>query len=183
MNMSFEFKKMRIKDVILIVPKIYEDSRGLFLETYKQSDFEKVNIKMNVVQCNHSRSVKGVLRGLHFQKGVYNQAKLVSCIKGKIFDVVVDIRKYSPTYGEWMGIELSGESKSILFIPKGFAHGFYTLSDESEVEYVMDNEYNAQAESGIIWNDSTLKIKWPFKGEPLLSEKDRRLPMFKDVDM
>ena len=179
--MPFEFKKIEMPDVILVVPKVFGDERGFFLEIYKQSDFEKAGIKMNLLQVNHSKSIKGVLRGLHFQKGKYAQAKLIRCIKGEIFDVAVDIRKGSPTYGRWISTELSEKNKHMIFIPKGFAHGLYTMSDEAEIEYFTDNEYNAAAESGIIWNDPVLKIKWPFQGKPILSEKDGKLPKFKEI--
>jgi dTDP-4-dehydrorhamnose 3,5-epimerase (EC 5.1.3.13) len=130
--MPFEFIKTDIKEVILIKPKVFEDERGFFLESYKKSEFEENGITDVFIQDNHSKSVKGVLRGLHYQKEPAAQGKLVRCIKGKIFDVAVDIRKNSPTYGRWVGYELSEENKLMLFIPKGFAHGFLTLSEEAE---------------------------------------------------
>ncbi len=183
--MPFKFVKTKIPDVILIKPKIFQDERGFFLETYKKSDFEKAGIKAEFVQDNHSKSVKGVLRGLHFQKKPFAQGKLVRCIKGKIFDVAVDIRKGSPTFGKWVGYEISEENKYILWIPEGFAHGFLTLSDEAEVIYkVSGGEYSPQHDAGIIWNDPDINIKWPLEqiDEIILSEKDKKLPFLKEID-
>ncbi len=183
--MPFEFIKTEIPDVVLIKPKVFKDDRGFFLETYKKSDFEKAGIKAEFVQDNHSKSVKGVLRGLHFQKKPFAQGKLVRCIKGKIFDVAVDIRKGSPTYGKWIGYELSEENKHILWIPEGFAHGFLTLSNEAEVIYkVSGGEYSPQHDAGIIWNDPDIGIKWPLDqvDEIILSEKDKKLPFLRGID-
>ena len=183
--MPFEFIKTEIPDVILIKPKVFQDERGFFLETYKKSDFEKAGIKAEFVQDNHSKSVKGVLRGLHFQKKPFAQGKLVRCIKGKIFDVAVDIRKESPTFGKWVGYELSEENKHILWIPEGFAHGFLTLSDEAEVIYkVSGGEYSPEHDAGIIWNDPDIDIKWPLDqvDEIILSEKDKKLPFLREID-
>ena len=183
--MPFEFIKTEIPDVILIKPKVFQDERGFFLETYKKSDFEKAGIKAEFVQDNHSKSVKGVLRGLHFQKKPFAQGKLVRCIKGRIFDVAVDIRKGSPTFGEWVGYELSEENKHILWIPEGFAHGFLTLSDEAEVIYkVSGGEYSPEHDAGIIWNDPDIDIKWPLDqvDEIILSEKDKKLPFLREID-
>jgi len=181
----FEFIKTEIPDVILIKPKVFQDERGFFLETYKKSDFEKAGIKAEFVQDNHSKSVKGVLRGLHFQKKPFAQGKLVRCIRGKIFDVAVDIRKGSPTFGKWVGYELSEENRYILWIPEGFAHGFLTLSDEAEVIYkVSGGEYSPEHDAGIIWNDPDIDIKWPLDqvDEIILSEKDKKLPFLKEID-
>ncbi len=183
--MPFEFIKTEIPDVVLIKPKVFKDDRGFFLETYKKSDFEKAGIKAEFVQDNHSKSVKGVLRGLHFQKKPFAQGKLVRCIKGRIFDVAVDIRKGSPTYGKWVGYELSEENKHILWIPEGFAHGFLTLSDEAEVIYkVSGGEYSPEHDAGIIWNDPDIDIKWPLDqvDEIILSEKDKKLPFLREID-
>ncbi len=183
--MPFEFIKTEIPDVILIKPKVFQDERGFFLETYKKSDFEKAGIKAEFVQDNHSKSVKGVLRGLHFQKKPFAQGKLVRCIRGKIFDVAVDIRKGSPTFGKWVGYELSEENKHILWIPEGFAHGFLTLSDEAEVIYkVSGGEYSPEHDAGIIWNDPDIDIKWPLDqvDEIILSEKDKKLPFLREID-
>ena len=133
--MPFEFIKTDISEVILIKSKVFGDERGYFMETYKKSDFEKIGIDTDFVQDNHSKSTKGVLRGLHFQKEPFAQGKLVRCVKGKIFDVAADIRKGSPTFGRWVGHELSEENKLMLWIPKGFAHGFLTISEEAEIIY------------------------------------------------
>lgn len=184
--MPFEFLRTEIPEVILIKPRVFGDERGFFMETYKKSDFERFGIDTDFVQDNHSKSVKGVLRGLHFQKEPFAQGKLVRCIKGRIFDVAVDIRKNSPNFGKWVGFELSEENKYILWIPKGFAHGFLTLSDEVEVIYkVSGAEYSPENEVGIIWNDPDISISWPLEGikEVILSEKDKNLPRLKDVDI
>ncbi|MEJ5173095.1 MAG: dTDP-4-dehydrorhamnose 3,5-epimerase [Hydrogenothermaceae bacterium] len=182
--MPFEFERLEIPEIILIKPKIFEDERGFFLEFYKKSDFEKVGINTDFIQDNHSGSVKGVLRGLHYQKHPKAQGKLVRCIKGKIFDVAVDIRKGSKTFGKYVFAELSEENKYMLWIPPGFAHGFLTLSDFAEIVYkVSGSEYSPQHDAGIIYNDPDINIKWPFEGlsEVVLSEKDKNLPKLKDL--
>ncbi len=184
--MPFEFINTAIPDVILVKPKVFSDKRGFFMETYKKSDFKLAGIDTDFVQDNHSKSVKGVLRGLHFQRDPFAQGKLVRCIRGKIFDVAVDIRKGSPTFGKWVGYELSEENRLMLWIPKGFAHGFLTLSDEAEVVYkVSGGEYNPNYDAGIRWDDPDIGIDWPVESveEILLSEKDRNLPFLKDVDI
>ena len=183
--MPFEFIRTDIKEVILIKPKVFKDERGFFLESYKKSEFEKNGITDIFIQDNHSKSVKGVLRGLHYQKEPEAQGKLVRCIKSKIFDVAVDIRKNSPTYGRWVGYELSEENKLMLFIPKGFAHGFLTLSEEAEIIYkVSEAEYSKEHDKGIIWNDKTINIKWPLEHikEIILSDKDKNLPTLEQAD-
>jgi dTDP-4-dehydrorhamnose 3,5-epimerase len=172
--MSFEFKRLEIQDVILITPKVFVDGRGFFMETYQKNDFEKAGITGEFVQQNYSKSVKGVLRGLHYQKEPYAQAKLVRCIRGEIFDVAVDIRKNSPTFGKYVSAILSEENKNMLYIPRSFAHGFEVLSYEAEVVYNLDNIYSRDSESGIIWNDPTISIEWPIKN-PLLAKKDKNL--------
>ena len=171
--MPFEFKRLGIPDVILITPRVFTDERGFFIETYQKDDFAKAGITDEFVQQNHSKSVKGVLRGLHYQKEPYAQAKLVRCIKGEIFDVAVDIRKNSSTFSKYVSAVLSEENKNMLYIPRGFAHGFEVLSDEAEIIYSIDNIYAKESESGIIWNDSSIKINWPIKS-PILSEKDKK---------
>ena len=184
--MPFEFIKTEIPEVVLIKPKVFSDDRGFFMEFYKKSDFEKVGIDTDFVQDNHSKSVKGVLRGLHYQKEPYSQGKLVRCVKGKIFDVAVDIRKGSSSFGKWIGYELSEENKFMLWIPKGFAHGFLTLSKEAEVIYkVSGGEYSPDHDAGIRWNDPDINIKWPLDeiDNVLLSEKDKKLPFLKDADI
>ncbi len=173
--MPFEFKRLEIPDVILITPKVFYDERGFFMETYQKDEFTKAGIASEFVQQNHSKSVKGVLRGLHYQKEPYAQAKLVRCVRGEIFDVAVDIRKNSPTFGKYVSTILSEENKNMLHIPRGFAHGFEVLSDEAEVVYSVDNIYSKDSESGIIWNDPNIRIEWPIK-ELILLEKDKRWP-------
>jgi len=184
--MPFNFEKTEINDVILVKPKVFGDDRGFFMETYKESDFEKAGIKDKFVQDNYSKSVKGVLRGLHFQKPPMQQGKLVRCVMGKIFDVAVDIRKDSPTFGKWTAYELSEDNKHMLWIPKGFAHAFLTLSDEAEIMYkVSGAEYSPEHDSGIIWNDPHLNINWHLEeygiDKPSLSEKDSMLKTFDEV--
>ncbi|PIN95042.1 dTDP-4-dehydrorhamnose 3,5-epimerase [Candidatus Pacearchaeota archaeon CG10_big_fil_rev_8_21_14_0_10_30_48] len=179
--MTFEFEKTAVEGVILIKPKVFGDERGFFLETYKKDDFEKEGIIGDFVQDNHSKSKGGVIRGLHFQKGKYAQAKLVRCIKGKLFDVAVDIRKESPTYGKYFAVTLSEENKHCLYIPRGCAHGFATLSDEVEMEYKNDNLYSFENEGGLIWNDPEINIPWPIKN-PILSEKDKNWPKLKELN-
>lgn len=171
----FEFEKTNIDGVFLIKPKIYRDIRGFFLETYKKSEFEKNGINVDFVQDNHSKSFKNVLRGLHYQKEPYSQAKLVRCIKGKILDVAVDIRKNSPTFAKWYGVELTEENGYMLYIPEGFAHGFLVLSEEAEIIYKCSKEYKPEYDAGIRFDDPVIKINWPVK-QPILSEKDKNLP-------
>jgi len=180
--MPFSFKRLEIPEVILVEPKVFEDGRGFFMETYKMPDFIASGIKGNFVQDNHSRSTKGVLRGLHYQNPPYAQGKLVRTIKGEIFDVAVDIRKGSPTYGKWVSAILSEENKNMLYVPEGFAHGFCTLSGIAEVMYKTTNVYSAESEAGIIWNDEDLNIKWPVQ-KPTLSKKDEKLPTLKEADI
>ncbi len=180
--MNFIVKKTPLKDALIIIPKIYKDKRGFFMETYNEAVFRKIlGIKAKFIQDNHSKSKYGVLRGLHFQKPPYEQAKLVRCIKGKILDVIVDIRKNSPTYGKYYSVVLSSKNKKMLYIPRGFAHGFLVLSKEAEVIYKVDNKYAPQYESGIIWNDPYLNIPWPIR-EPILSEKDKKWKTIKDLE-
>ncbi len=182
--MPFEFIKTEIPEVIIVKPKVFGDERGFFMETYKKSDFEKAGIDTDFVQDNHSKSVKGVLRGLHYQLEPKAQGKLVRCIKGKVFDVAVDIRKGSPTFGKWVGVELSSENKLMLWIPKGFAHGFLTLSEEAEIVYkVSGSEYSPEYDRSIRWNDQDIGIEWPLKGEPILSEKDKTAPFLKYAEI
>ncbi|MDY0361102.1 MAG: dTDP-4-dehydrorhamnose 3,5-epimerase [Desulforegulaceae bacterium] len=179
--MPFEILDTEIKEVKLIKPKVFEDNRGYFLETYKNSDFAKAGINDLFVQDNQSKSLKGVLRGLHFQTNPKEQGKLVRCIKGKIFDVAVDIRKDSKTFSKWVAFELSEENRFMLYIPKGFAHGFLTLSQDAEITYkISGSEYCPENDAGIIWNDKTINVKWPFEeykiSKPELSQKDLVLP-------
>ena len=178
--MPFEFEKLEIPDVILIKPKVFGDERGFFMETYKKPDFERVGIRGEFIQDNHSRSRYGVLRGLHFQREPYAQAKIVRCIRGVIYDVAVDLRKDSPTFGKWVGVILSEFNKWQLYVPRGFAHGFLVLSDVAEVVYKVDNVYAPDYEGGIIWNDPDVGIKWPIE-EPILSEKDKKWPTLREA--
>lgn len=157
-----------------------EDERGFFMRTYAKEIFVNYNINRSWVQENHSRSVrKGIIRGLHFQFPPHCETKLVRCIRGAIFDVFVDLRKNFPTFGQWDSIELSEDNKKMIYIPRGFAHGFYTLTDNCEVLYKVDNFYKPEAEGGIIWNDETLNISWP-EDNPILSQKDANLPTFNE---
>lgn len=179
--MPFIFNQTNIQDVILIEPKIFGDSRGFFMESYKKSEFVKNGIREDFDQDNHSKSTKGVLRGLHYQLYPKAQAKLVRCNYGKIFDVAVDIRKGSKTFGQWVGYELSQENKKMLYIPAGFAHGFVVLSDEAELLYKASNEFCPELDKGIRWNDPTLNINWGLDFEPLVSDKDNMQPFLKDL--
>lgn len=180
--MPFSFKRLFIPDLILIEPKIFKDIRGFFMESYKYSDFKNFGILDEFQQDNLSRSYKGVIRGLHFQKEPRSQGKLIQCLKGSIFDVAVDIRIGSPTFGRWASVELSDENRLMFYIPPGFAHGFAVISDYADVLYRCTREYSPQDERGIIWNDPDIKIEWPLK-DPILSEKDSRLPILKDADI
>lgn len=177
---NFTFNETTIKGVYIIDAKVYGDNRGYFMETYKESDFREAGMDYKFVQDNQSSSRKGVLRGLHFQKK-HPQAKLVRVIKGEVFDVAVDLRKNSPTYGQWVGAVLSEENKKQFLIPRGFAHGFLVLSDYAEFTYKCDDLYHPEDEGGIMWNDPTIGIKWPEAGEIILSEKDKIQPLLADI--
>lgn len=179
--MPFEFEKQAIEDVILVKPKLMGDNRGFFMETYKKSDFFANGINVEFVQDNHSKSCSHVLRGLHFQKPPYAQAKLVRCSKGKIYDVAVDLRKNSKTFAKYVRIELSEENKHLLYIPEGFAHGFVVLSSFAEIIYKTSSEYNPDADCGILWRDKDLNIDWGIDFEPILSEKDKGQPEFREI--
>lgn len=180
--MRFEFINQEIPDIIIIKPKIFNDDRGFFMETYKYSEFAAFGIKENFVQDNHSKSTKGVLRGLHYQKNPKAQGKLIRCTKGKVFDIGVDIRKNSPDFGKSTGVILSEENKNMLYIPAGFAHGFLVISDVAELQYKTTEEYSTENERGIIWNDPDLNINWGIDN-PVISEKDKKLPYLKDADI
>ncbi|WP_201253449.1 dTDP-4-dehydrorhamnose 3,5-epimerase [Nodularia spumigena] len=172
-----------ISDVYLIEPQIFTDSRGFFLESYNQQKFtDKLGITVNFVQDNHSASQQNVLRGLHYQI-IQPQGKLVRAVVGKIFDVAVDIRKSSPTFGQWFGYELSAENKRQLWIPPGFAHGFLVLSEVAEVTYKTTDYYAAQGDRTILWNDPDLAINWPIKQPPILSDKDKKGQAFKTAEV
>ena len=181
---KFKRTDTSIKGVCIIEPTIFGDERGYFMETYEKNDFEEIGIKGDFMQDNQSRSKKGVLRGLHFQKK-HSQAKIVRCIKGEVFDVAVDLRPGSKTYGKWEGVILSEENKKMFYIPRGFAHGFLVLSDVAEFCYKVDNIYDHESEGGLKWNDPDVAIDWPFgdiKQEELLtSEKDGKWPSLKQL--
>jgi dTDP-4-dehydrorhamnose 3,5-epimerase len=173
----------KIKDLLMFEPEVFADSRGWFTETYNKKDLESLGINTEFVQDNRSFSAaKGILRGLHFQNNPHTQAKLVSCTKGAVLDVAVDLRKDSPTYKQWLAVELTAENKKQLFIPRGFAHGFLTMTDNVEFTYKVDNYYNKQAERTIIFNDPELGIDWGGI-DPILSEKDKVGPLLKDCDI
>ena len=179
--MPFTFKKLAIPDVVLIEPHSFSDDRGFFFESFKESDFFSNGIDKKFVQDNFSHSVHGVIRGLHFQKAPKTQAKLVTVLKGKIFDVAVDIRKNSPTYGKWVSEILSSDTHNLLYVPEGFAHGFCVISDEADVLYKVSNEYSQEHERSIIWNDPKLNIQWPIK-KPIISNKDNKLSLLENLD-
>jgi len=168
------FERLEIPEVVMITPMIFRDERGFFMETYKCSEFDTFGIKERFMQDNHSRSRKGVIRGLHYQNPPMAQGKLVRVLAGEIFDVAVDIRRGSPTYGRWIGARLSEEDK-MLYIPAGFAHGFLALSEVADVFYKTTKEYSPGHEAGIIWNDPEICINWPIK-LPTVSPKDARYP-------
>ncbi len=173
--MGFQFNSLKIPELIVITPDKYRDDRGFFQEIYKRSIFKENGINVEFNQLNMSYSKKGVIRGLHYQLPPEPQAKLVRCVYGEIFDVAVDVRKSSPTFKKWAGVNLSGENGKLFFIPEGFAHGFAVLSDYAIVEYFVSNEYCPQCEAGIIYNDPKLNISWPVK-DPIVSFKDLGLP-------
>ncbi len=179
-----EYKETEIKGVYIIEPRVFNDARGYFFEAWKQAEFNEKVGPVEFVQDNESKSSKGVLRGLHFQKGDASQAKLVRVIKGRVLDVAVDCRRSSPTFGKYVMAELSDDNKRQLFIPRGFAHGFLVLSDEAVFTYKVDNPYAPQADGGIRWDDPDLNIQWPVTADEILtSEKDLKLPFMKDAEL
>jgi dTDP-4-dehydrorhamnose 3,5-epimerase len=168
-----------IADLLIIEPKIFGDERGFFYESYNERVFRQLTgLTVNFVQDNHSRSTRGVLRGLHYQLPPAAQGKLVRCVVGEVFDVAVDIRKQSPTFGRWVGLHLSADNKRQFWIPPGFAHGFVVLSETAEFLYKTTEYYQPQYDRGIRWNDPDLAITWPLHGTPQLSEKDCTAPLF-----
>jgi dTDP-4-dehydrorhamnose 3,5-epimerase len=174
--------KTDIPDVLIFEPKVFGDDRGFFFESFSQKIFdEAVGRKVEFVQDNHSKSCKGVLRGLHYQADPHAQGKLVRCASGEVFDVAVDIRKTSPTYGKWVGAILSAENKRQMWIPEGFAHGFQVLSDTAEFLYKTTNYYHPESDRGIVWNDPVLNIQWTEMPNLILSDKDKILPMFNTI--
>ncbi|MCS6803734.1 MAG: dTDP-4-dehydrorhamnose 3,5-epimerase [Acidobacteriota bacterium] len=179
--MPFEFQQLDIPDVILIQSQRFSDARGAFAETYKRSEFAAHGIP-EFVQDNLSQSVRNVVRGLHYQSPPRAQGKLVMALRGEVFDVAVDIRRGSPTFGRWVGVRLSSEPLTMLYIPAGFAHGYCALSDEADVLYKVTDEYTPELDRGILWNDPDIGIRWPVQ-HPILSAKDERLPRLKDADI
>jgi dTDP-4-dehydrorhamnose 3,5-epimerase len=179
----FNFRRSKIlSDVLIIEPRVFRDERGWFAETYRKSEFEAFGITLPFLQDNHSRSTsKGVLRGLHFQKEPTAQGKLVRCVVGEVFDVAVDIRKGSPTYGRWDSEILSAENQSMVWVPPGYAHGFLTTTDIAEVQYKVTSEYSKTHDRGVRWNDPAIGIKWPTT-KPIVSRKDAEAPLLKDAD-
>ena len=177
------FIDTKLEGVFIIEPNIFGDHRGWFTETYNKENFKKARLDLKFVQDNHSFSAtKGTLRGLHYQLAPKAQTKLVRCTKGSIFDVAVDLRKGSTTYGEWFGIKLSAENKKQLLVPKGFAHAFMTLEDNVEVQYKVDELYSPENDRGIIWSDPEINVEWPLNIKPILSGKDEKAPLLKDAD-
>ena len=176
------YRETAIKGVYIIEPRLFTDDRGYFMEAFKQAEFDANIGHVDFVQDNESMSSRGVLRGLHYQKGYLSQAKLVRVIKGRVFDVAVDIRKSSPTFGQHVAVELSDTNKLQFFIPRGFAHGFLVLSDEAVFTYKVDNAYAPQAEAGIRWDDPALGIDWPLEGLTVAtSAKDLKHPLLEDA--
>nr|WGN91630.1 dTDP-4-dehydrorhamnose 3,5-epimerase [Aeromonas sobria] len=172
--------KTAISDVLIFEPKVFGDERGFFFESFNHKLFEEaVGYPVTFVQDNHSKSSKGVLRGLHYQLSPHAQGKLVRCVAGEVFDVAVDIRKRSPTFGQWVGVHLSAENKRQLWIPEGFAHGFVTLSESAEFLYKTTDYYHRESEGSICWNDPDINIEWPVEGV-LLSEKDKTSQSFSE---
>jgi dTDP-4-dehydrorhamnose 3,5-epimerase len=174
------FQELPIKGLILVEPHIFEDERGFFLERYNQRIFQRHGIDINFVQDNHSQSAKHVLRGLHFQLPPFAQDKLVWVVRGKAFDVAVDLRRGSPTFGEWQGVTLSEDNKLMFLIPKGFAHGFVTLSERADFCYKTSHFYSRDHDRGLLWNDPDVGVDWPVEN-PILSGKDQKLPTLRDL--
>ncbi len=179
--MSFRFQRLEIPEIVLIEAQRFGDDRGFFMETFKASEFAAHGIPSTFVQDNLSHSRRGVLRGLHYQNQPKAQGKLVMVLHGHIFDVAVDIRRGSPTYGQWLGLELSADSRRMVYIPMGFAHGFCVLSEKADVLYKVTEEYAPELDQGILWNDPAIGIQWPIM-TPILSAKDAQLPLLREAD-
>jgi dTDP-4-dehydrorhamnose 3,5-epimerase len=180
--MPFSFTPLAIADLILVEPKFFPDNRGFFLESFKASDFAKANLPTHFAQDNFSFSRKDVIRGLHYQKNPKAQGKLVSVLKGGVWDVAVDIRRGSPTFLKWMAVELNDQNHAMLYIPPGFAHGFVSLTEDVHLLYKCTNEYDTQTDAGIRWNDPDIAISWPVS-EPIVSEKDAILPFVQRAEV
>lgn len=181
---NFNFIETKIKDLYIIEPKVFGDHRGYFMESYNKKDFFEAGLTMEFVQDNESKSKKGVLRGLHFQTK-HTQGKLVRVTQGEVFDVVVDLRKGSPTYGQWEGVLLSAENKRQFYVPEGFAHGFLVLSEVAVFNYKCTDFYAPEYDSGLLWNDPDVGIEWPLEGieELSLSDKDMKQKTLKELDL
>ena len=178
-----KFTKTKLDGVVIMEPDVFGDHRGFFMESWSEKKMEEAGLYYDFVQDNHSMSsVKGTLRGIHFQRGDKAQAKLVRCVRGAVLDVAVDLRHESPTYKQWVAVELSAENKKQLLIPRGFGHGFVTLTDEVEFLYKADNYYAPEADGGIRWNDPEIGVDWGVK-DPILSAKDEKNPLLKDVEV
>ncbi|MBI4017842.1 MAG: dTDP-4-dehydrorhamnose 3,5-epimerase [Candidatus Aenigmarchaeota archaeon] len=174
--MPFTFERLAIPDVVLVKPHVHGDERGFFIKFYDKKAFEQAGIRAMFIEDSHTRSASGVLRGLHFQSGAHAEAKLVRCIRGEVYDVAVDLRKGSPTFGKHVAVTLSADNKNVLFIPRGFAHGFVVVSKEdAEMLYKIDNAYAPEHSKGLAWNDTDVNIKWPVKN-PVLSDNDKKWP-------
>jgi dTDP-4-dehydrorhamnose 3,5-epimerase len=178
--MPFEYHETGISGLKLIEPEVFKDDRGHLVETYLKGDFKSAGINTEFIQDKITVSKPSVLRGIHYQAGEYSQAKLVSCMKGRVFDVVVDLRKYEDTFGNYRTFELSGLNRNMVFIPRGCAHGYVALGEETTVHYKIDNDYAPDMERGIRWDDSFLNIEWPIE-EPILSSKDENLCDFNEI--
>lgn len=178
---AIEVIKTKIEGLVIVQPAVFGDERGYFMETYNKEEFEKQGLDMTFIQDNESKSKKGVLRGLHFQSK-YSQGKLVRCTQGAVWDVGVDLRQGSKTCGQWAGVELSADNKTMFYIPEGFAHGFVVLTDEATFNYKCTNLYAPEYDGGIRWNDPDIGVEWPVEGmDLLLSEKDQNQPFIKDI--
>ncbi len=179
--MPFDFKKLDIPGLVLIEPRIFTDTRGSFAELYKYPDFQKFGIDKQFLQINRSASRRGVVRGLHYQKEPAAQGKWVGVMSGKIFDVALDLRKGSPHYGKWIGVNLSSEDQKMIYVPAGFAHGFCALSETADVIYYCTQLFSPEHERGVLWNDPALRIEWPVR-KPIVSEKDCQYPTLDKAD-
>ncbi|MBP1889148.1 dTDP-4-dehydrorhamnose 3,5-epimerase [Clostridium moniliforme] len=181
---KFNFIETKIRDLYIIEPTIFGDERGYFMETYSKKDFFEAGLTMEFVQDNESKSSKGVLRGLHFQTK-NTQGKLVRVVSGAVYDVAVDLRKGSPTYGQWEGVLLTSENKRQFYVPEGFAHGFLVISDEATFNYKCTNFYAPEYDGGVLWNDPDIDVEWPLDGidKILLSEKDKNQKRLKELDL
>ena len=180
--MPFSFAPLDISDVILVEPKVFPDNRGFFFESFKASDFEKAGLPTHFVQDNFSFSKKDVIRGLHYQKNPKAQGKLVSVLKGGVWDVAVDIRRKSPTFLKWVAVELNDQNHAMLYIPPGFAHGFIALTEDVHLLYKCTNEYDPQTDAGVRWNDPDIAIPWP-AANPIVSTKDAVLPFLQQAEV